>query len=391
MSLVCCMGAVVVVAMQLSGFVTLVLQLAPTRLAWGAFFAGVIGLVFPVVVMTMRKMTHTRKVFFAEIDTFSVGAAKCFMESDRGFVVDVIRNLYGDEESFNKYVKYQLKAKISYQLGSNMRIPYLMIVRCLMPFWMLFAVEFAMGLTDLSIGQRWHWFLGQTVCFFTHVPLLITALEMLCHLSLRYVDWWAGGLAMELVLAAVIGVVNACVWGAWAAYVWPPTVSDFSFDGDVAYDWDTQRLGWKFLPIVLPVLGVLLAWLPTVSHRTTKHVSVLRKSFGTRSNSSEQRLSISMAAAAFRAADASTPGTSAAPSRESSFASAGSGADGLPHIREASQTVPACMDPASTALADESALAVEVGIPGDEAASDHLVLHLTEITLDSQEAHAGSN
>jgi hypothetical protein len=81
----------------------------------------------PIVIPTMvsfraRIMAHIQLV--DQMKSFSIRQAKCTFESDRPVVETKVKELYGDIDKFDQFVRSNLRYSIEDRIGSVTRIPY---------------------------------------------------------------------------------------------------------------------------------------------------------------------------------------------------------------------------------------------------------------------------
>lgn len=124
--------------------------------------------------------------------------------------------LYGDERFFTNFVKHELKKRMGVQLGPKMRIPYGMLVRLVMPVWVWTAVEVPLGFVGEHWTVKFNWFIGATILWMLHTPLLVMVCELLNEWT---VDVWPN--ARDISIALLNGSCTSILWTGWVVFFFP--------------------------------------------------------------------------------------------------------------------------------------------------------------------------
>eukprot|EP00928_Gymnodinium_smaydae_P044007 TRINITY_DN29389_c2_g5_i1.p1 TRINITY_DN29389_c2_g5~~TRINITY_DN29389_c2_g5_i1.p1 ORF type:complete len:545 (+),score=48.54 TRINITY_DN29389_c2_g5_i1:81-1637(+) len=117
-----------------------------------------------VYIRVLRKFAYSRADLIQVLDTFSEENCLCSCESDRAFVVESIRIIYGSVNNFNDVVKKEIGARIRSEASASLTIRYLHVLAAMMPF----AVHYILDDTWLILeGCTVHDKIVMTIMFAT--------------------------------------------------------------------------------------------------------------------------------------------------------------------------------------------------------------------------------
>lgn len=122
-----------------------------------------------MAVKAWRKFHHCREDSERQLAEFSVQNADCFDEKDRGYVIQVVHDLYGSEDAFNEFAREELRASFAHRYGPSFRIPYLCMCRIASPF-LVHGLDMIVTLQAADVSFRFRVFFGYLSSHFCTFP-----------------------------------------------------------------------------------------------------------------------------------------------------------------------------------------------------------------------------